>query len=120
MTMNKNGVVSVDSKAKGGLGLSMLRSLTQHKATVNVSLGLRATVKAAPGPSRTSVIDLEVAAGGGVTLRPWHATRGTFEVHVDPRGNLQLGASPALVTGHELLGHAWDLLTKAHRQNEVQ
>ena len=90
----------------------MLRNLTQHKATVNVSVGLTATAKSAPGPSRTSVIDLQAAAGGGVTLRPWQATSGTFEVHVDPRGNLQFGASAGLVMGHELLGHAWDLMFK--------
>ncbi|MEO8383368.1 MAG: RHS repeat-associated core domain-containing protein [Acidobacteriota bacterium] len=112
VTMNKNGVLSVDSKAKGGLGLSMLRDLATNKATVNVSLGLTATEKMAPGPSPTRVLDLQAAAGGGVTLRPWQATSGSLEVHVDPRGNLQFGASASLVMGHELLGHAWDLMIK--------
>lgn len=113
VTMNKNGVVSVDAKAKGGLGLYMLRDLARKdKPTVNVSLGLTATAKTAPGPSPTFVIDLQTTAGGGVTLRPWQAMSGTYEVHVDPRGNLQFGASPGLVMAHELLGHAWDLMFK--------
>jgi RHS repeat-associated protein len=113
VTINSKGIVSVSSRAKGGLGLQMLRQLAR-KDVQTVTVGLSSTVQAkrGPGPSPAVTLDIQAAAGGGATVRSALSMSGNIEVTVDPRGSLGTGASASLVMGHELLGHAWDRVFK--------
>jgi RHS repeat-associated protein len=115
VTMSKNGVLSVDSKAKGGLGLSMLRDLARKdQPTVNVRLGLTYTDK-------SSTSDLALS-GGGTTVPTRSSISGNIEVNVNPNGgmwtdlndsNFTKHFAPAKVLmGHELFGHAFDLMVR--------
>ncbi|HVR38017.1 MAG TPA: hypothetical protein VMU84_02910 [Thermoanaerobaculia bacterium] len=111
--MDKNGIISVDPKAKGGLGLSMLRELARKDVpTVDVKLGSAAKVKNGIGPARTHAVDVKVDAGGGLTVPAGISMSGNTEVYVDPKGGFagNKWASPSLVMGHELLGHAFDFV----------
>jgi RHS repeat-associated protein len=109
VAMNDKGIVSVASKAKGGVALMMLKDLARKDVpTINVQLGSTVTMKTAPGPSAMKTQDLQVG-GGGITVPPAISKSGNMEVHVDPRGSLSVGSPALAVMAHELMGHAWDL-----------
>ncbi|HXA20257.1 MAG TPA: RHS repeat-associated core domain-containing protein [Thermoanaerobaculia bacterium] len=113
VTMDKNGVLSVDAKAKGGVGLSMLRDLARKDAqTVDVRFSSTFQAKTIAGPGRPRTFDIQAAAGGGATVPARFSMSGNIEVTVDPRGSIGTGASADLVMGHELIGHAWDYAIK--------
>jgi len=113
VTTDKNGLIKVDPKAKGGLGLMMLKQLASRDVKmVTVRLGTTFQEKSGPGPTPPLTLDIQAAGGGGATVRPAYSMSGDIEVNVDPRGGLSSGAPASLVMGHELLGHGWDLAIK--------
>jgi hypothetical protein len=112
VTLGKNGMVQIAANAKGStVAFLMLKDAVRNKnQTIGVGFAEKALVKPGPGPMRPIQIDLQ-NTGGGLTIKAIGTLSGNIEVKIDPRGDP--GGQPmSIVMGHELIGHAWDLMFK--------
>lgn len=105
----KGSVIVVQPGAKGfSVAFNDLRKLADPNTKVTELHIAQSATEIKCGACKPQQIDLRTT-GGGLTVLPAYSRSGNTEVYLDSRVNSQ-GVPDHIVFGHELFGHALDIL----------